>query len=105
MRVCVEPGCPALTRASRCRDHERAKDKARGTRQQRGYDAKHDALRAHYQGRMDAGETFTCWRCTELGKPHNVDPMSWDLGHDDADRSMYLGPECQAGNRATAGRA
>jgi hypothetical protein len=104
MRVCLEPGCPTLTRNTRCDIHTRAKDKARGTRQRRGYDAAHDALRAHWQRRMNAGEPVTCWRCAELGKPHLVDPTDWHLGHDDHDRGKYRGPECPAGNQATSGR-
>jgi hypothetical protein len=53
---------------------------------------------------MDAGERFTCWRCAEQGRPHDVDPTNWHLGHDDLDRTKYRGPECPAGNQATAGR-
>lgn len=99
LRVCAESGCPTLSTTTRCKLHTRAKDKARGTRQQRGYDAAHDALRADYQGRMDQGETFTCWRCTEP-----INPSSWHLGHDDHDRSKYQGPECPPCNLATTGR-
>lgn len=39
MRVCLETGCPRTTKRTRCDEHERARDKARGTRQERGYDA------------------------------------------------------------------
>lgn len=97
-------GCKRPTAGSRCPTCARAKDRARGTRQERGYDAEHDRIRAAYQRRMDAGETFVCWRCAELGRPHDVDPRDWHLGHDDADRSRYRGPECPAGNLATNGR-
>lgn len=38
VRVCLEDGCPKLTRSTRCHDHERAKDKARGSAASRGYD-------------------------------------------------------------------
>jgi hypothetical protein len=99
MKVCAEPGCPTLTHSTRCTGHTRARDKARGTRQQRGYDSAHTRLRATYQQRMDSGETFTCWRCTKA-----IDPSAWHLGHDDADRSMYRGPECVGCNTATSGR-
>lgn len=105
MKVCIEPGCPELTRKSRCTEHERAKDRARGTRQERGYGADHVRLRADYQRRMDAGEVFVCWRCAERGRPHDVDPDDWHLGHDDHDRSIYRGPECTTGNLATSGRS
>ena len=103
MKVCLEPGCGTLTKRTRCRDHERAKDKARGTRAERGYGAGHQALRADWQRRMDAGEQVICWRCADQGRPHVVDPTRWDLGHDDNDRTQYRGPECY-GNRATSGR-
>lgn len=99
LKVCAEPGCPVLTKATRCQEHTRAKDRARGTRQQRGYDSGHDRLRRAYQLRMEAGEVFACWRCG-----HEIDSDAWDLGHDDADRSQYRGPECLTCNRATSGR-
>lgn len=98
MKVCIISGCPALTHDTRCPEHERAKDKARGTTAERGYGAQHRRLRAGYQRRMGEGETFTCWRC---GKP--IDPIAWDLGHRD-DRTGYAGPECQPCNRAVSGR-
>ena len=72
----------------------------------RGYGARHQKLRNDYKQRMQRGEQFTCHRCGGW-----VDPaMPWDLGHDDQDRTQYIGPEhrgreCPAGgNRATAGR-
>jgi hypothetical protein len=99
VKVCAEPGCPTLTRTTRCTEHTRALDKARGTRQRRGYGPEHDALRADYQRRMDAGEAFTCWRS---GEP--IDPTNWTLGHCDVDRSVYHGPECPACDYAVAGR-
>lgn len=104
MKVCLEPGCPRIQRESRCLDHRRQVEQARGTRQERGYGAEHDRLRAEYDRRMANGERFICWRCAERGRPHEVDPMYYDLGHDDLDRSRYRGPECVAGNRATSGR-
>lgn len=99
LRVCTEPGCPNLTNTTRCPDCTRTRDRARGTRQQRGYGYDHDRLRAQYQRRMDEGETFTCWRC-----PRPIDPTSWDLGHDDHDRSVTRGPECIKCNRSTSSR-
>ena len=101
MRVCIEDGCPALTRGTRCGEHERARDKARGTTTQRGYGSRHVKLRATYQASMDAGETYTCWR-PECGRA--IDPEHWQLGHDDHDRSQYRGPECPSCNLATASR-
>lgn len=104
LRVCLEPGCPTITNRTRCKAHDRARDQARGTRQERGYDAAHDRLRADWQRRLDTGEVVICWRCAEAGKPHAIDPNDWQLGHDDDDRTVYRGPECSAGNQATSGR-
>ena len=103
-RNCAEPGCPELVQSGRCVRHRRARDRARGSRQERGYDAAYDRVHRAYQRRMDAGETFVCWRCAELGRPHDVDPRPghWHLGHDDTDRSVLRGPECPAGNLATS---
>lgn len=93
------PDCKALhVGTGRCAPCSRRLDRQRGTRQQRGYDAAHDRLRADYQRRMNAGEVFACWRCQEAGRPHLVDPTDWHLGHDDDDRTIYRGPECPAGN-------
>lgn len=102
LKVCAEPGCPVLTKATRCNDCTRAKDRARGTRQERGYDRAYDRLRRNYQIRMEAGEVFECWRCAELGKPHAVDPDDWHLGHDNDDRSVVRGPQCSTSNLNTA---
>ncbi len=104
-RACLGPGkgerCPhgAITAKPRCPACTRVLDKTRGTKQQRGYDADHDRLRAAYQRRMDAGETFDCWRCHQPINPHH-----WHLGHDDHDRTRYRGPECPPCNTATKGR-
>ena len=100
LRVCAEPGCPNLQAEARCVKHRRQRERERGTRQQRGYGPAHDALRASYQRRMDAGEVFTCWRCVTT----RIDPTAWHLGHDDADRTRYMGPECVPCNTATSGR-
>ena len=105
-RVCT--GCKAIydprstgSRAGRCPACSRAHDRARGSREERGYGAAHRRTRATWQARMDAGETIRCWRCTEpitYGEP-------WDLGHDDHDRSITHGPEHAHCNRSAAGRS
>ena len=100
MKVCSEPGCPNLQPETRCLDHRRAYERGRGTRQQRGYDSAHDKLRAEYQRRMDAGQPYSCWRCS---KP--INPQHWTLGHCDDDRSRYHGPECPPCDYATSGRS
>ena len=99
MRVCAEPGCPELQPESRCAEHRREREQRRGSRQQRGYGPKHQAMRRGYQRRMDKGEAFTCWRC-----PCPIDPDEWALGHCDSDRGRYHGPECPPCNDATSSR-
>jgi hypothetical protein len=100
-KVCAEPGCPAITDTTRCTEHTRQRDRARGTRQQRGYGADHDRLRAAWQRELDNGAIIYCWRpdCDR-----RIDPTAWHLGHDDHDRTIYRGPECVPCNTATAGR-
>lgn len=100
-KVCPRPGCPALTAGGPCPEHRREADRARGSRQQRGYDARHDALRRVVKARLDAGQVVHCWRCGARifrGEP-------FDLGHDDHDRSLYRGPECPTCNRSAGGRS
>ena len=90
-RVCAEPGCPALIEPGargRCVQPRRARDKARGTRQQRGYDAEYDAQRKADMTRLARGEVLTCWRCDDVILPHD-----YSLGHCDDDRSVIHGPE------------
>jgi hypothetical protein len=104
LKVCAEPGCPVLTKATRCTEHTRAKDRARGTSSERGYGSAHQRLRREYELRMRAGEVFHCWRCAERDVVTEIDPDAWHLGHDDEDRSVYRGPECVPCNEAVAGR-
>lgn len=95
LKVCAQPNCPTLTATGRCPKHQRP------TRQQRGYGQQHLNLRASWQQRIDAGERVVCWRCkVTVIRPGDA----WDLGHDDADRDRYRGPECTPCNRATNGR-
>lgn len=100
-KVCLD--CPAIgawTRG-RCPEHERARDKQRGPRAHgSGSDWQHTKLRRDWQRRMNQGEHVTCWRCGD-----DIDPEHWHLGHDDADRSIYRGPECPSCNLSAAGRA
>lgn len=88
MRVCSEPGCPTLVETGRCAAHRRERERARGTRQERGYDATYDRLRAADVARLARGEVLTCWRCNGVILPHD-----YSLGHCDDDRSVIHGPE------------
>lgn len=99
---CPEPGCttPVPAGTSRCPAHTRARDKARGTRQSRGYDAGHDRARRTLAPLVAMGHA-TCWRC---GLP--ITPgTEWHVGHDDHDRSITRGPEHAYCNLSAAGRA
>lgn len=96
-RPCLNCGTP--TNGTRCPRCARAREKARGTRQQRGYDQAHQNIRAWYQRRMREGHTYTCWRCNQP-----IDPTAWMLGHCDTNRDLYHGPECIPCNTATSGR-
>jgi hypothetical protein len=82
---------------------------SKGTTNQRGYDARHKALRKQYLPLVRSGKA-KCWRCNQPIEPD----AKWDLGHigvaEGGDKTQYAGPEhigkeCPAGgNRATKGR-
>lgn len=89
---------PATAYKGRCTDCARTYDQARGTRQERGYDAEHDRLRADYRRRIEAGETLSCIRCglpiTDKATPDHT-----------SDRLGYLGPAHTTCNLRAAGKA
>lgn len=85
-RVCAEAGCPEIVDTTRCPKHTRTKDRARGKRQERGYDAAHDRLRARWARKVATGQV-DCARCHK-----RISPLEeWHLDHTD-DRTGYLGP-------------
>lgn len=45
LKVCSHAGCPTLVATGACPEHTRAADRARGTRQQRGYDRQYEIAR------------------------------------------------------------
>lgn len=65
----------------------------------RGYGARHVSLRKRWAKRVNAGGV-QCARCGLLIVPGS----EWDLGHDDHDRSRYVGPEHAACNRGARRR-
>lgn len=93
-KVCAEPGCPVLTDTTRCPDHTRARDKARGTRQARGYDAEYDK-----QKRAPAFANAT--HCATCGKPFTPDNPK-TAGHviaiRDGGQGAPIKPECRRCN-------
>lgn len=61
----------------------------------RGYGALHQRARDRIAPKVAAGGVI-CWRCGEPILPW----QEWDLGHDDADRGVYRGPEHRGENRS-----
>lgn len=104
MKVCAESGCPTLTSTSRCPTHARVVDKARGTRQARGYNAAHDRERARWAPLVRTG-LIDCNAPTCLMPTRRIASSSaWDLGHT-PDRTSWTGPEHARCNRAAGGHA
>jgi len=95
--------CPRCHRiitngAKYCAIHAAEYETSRGTPTARGYDATHRATRVAWQGRIDAGEVVRCASCGV-----RIVGTAWDLGHT-ADRTAYIGPQCQTCNRSDGGR-
>ena len=103
-RVCLTSGCGRIgewTRG-RCPDCARDHDRARGTRQQRGYDAEHDRERARWQRVLDQGSPVSCRNPHCLTPDTPVDPKHWHLGHTPR-RDTWRGPEHPDCNLTEAG--
>lgn len=98
-RICPKPRCPHIAQGRYCPTHNREYEAKRGTSTQRGYGRAHQTLRARLAPKVQAG-LVDCWRC---GQPIQPDE-AWDLGHDDADRSLYRGAEHARCNRSAAGK-
>jgi hypothetical protein len=109
-RMCMQCGQPAISQRhhycapcqeaalKRRRGVRDARESQRPSAAHRGYGYKHQLLRKQWQQVFDRGDVIPCARCRMLIFPG----QSWDLGHDDFDRSVYTGPEHRACNRATA---
>lgn len=103
-RVCAERRCGTLVdqgvRDGRCDEHRKAKDKARGTRQERGYGRAHEVTRASLL--PDAYGT-RCPHCDEYMWPHD----ELHLDHTE-DRTGYIGivhAHCNTSDAARRGNA
>lgn len=104
MRVCVEYECPTLVdrgvRDGRCDEHRRAKDKARGSRQERGYDRAHELTRAAL---LPKAYGTRCPHCDQYMYPHH----DLHLDHTE-DRTGYVGivhAHCNTSDGARRGNA
>lgn len=64
LRRCLD--CPELTSRSRCQKCARRLDRARGTRQDRGYDA-------DYQRQLQAPDFVKATHCAECGSPFTAE--------------------------------
>ena len=73
--------------------------RGKGKTTERGYGARHPALRRRIAREVAAGGAF-CARCSLPIAPGEP----WDLGHDDNDRSLDTGPEHRRCNRSSARR-
>lgn len=100
MRVCPEPGCPELVDKGRCAQHRRDAERARGSREERGYGAEHQQRRYVLERARRRGLQMVCAKCSE---PISED-QPWHLGHTD-DRSNWTGPEHVLCNLSAAGHA
>lgn len=103
LKVCSQPGCPELTDKRHCDQHAAQYERARGTRQQRGYGPEHDRLRAKWKPKVEAG-LVDCANPVCLAGIRRILPgQPWQLGHT-PDRTAYRGPEHKLCNEAEGGR-
>lgn len=100
-RFCQCPGCPACNgqnhlfptgQGPRCQACERHHDRARGTRQERGYDRNHELVREELLAQWQPGD-----RCA-IGGEQLWDKSKLDLAHN-ATRTGYRGLACWDHNR------
>lgn len=89
LRVCPEPGCGELTNGGRCTDCKREHEKARGTKQQRGYDAEHGRIRARLLADLIDGTP-----CEGCGEPMRKG-QALDAAHP-RNRPLRLDPTSRA---------
>ena len=66
LRVCAVPGCPRLQPETKCAEHRREAERARGTRQARGYDAAFERAKR-------TPEYVNATHCANCGQPFTRD--------------------------------
>lgn len=97
-KICAKPGCPAITAGTHCPPHAAEAERARGSRESRGYGPEHRALRKRWAPMVATGDVL-CAKCDQPIKAGTV----WHLGHT-ADRATWTGPEHPYCNLSDAGR-
>jgi hypothetical protein len=101
MRICSKPGCPNVhDKPGMCPTCARERDRARGTKTQRGYGPDFQRERRQWIKTIELGNV-RCYRCAKPIKPG--DPFHLD--HDDNNRDILRGPSCPRCNLSAAGRA
>lgn len=104
LKVCAQPRCPELTYRRHCPTHAAQHERARGTRQQRGYNAEHDALRRKWKPKVERGEV-DCQELVCLEPIRRILPgQPWHLCHD-RETGTYRGPGHVRCNTSEGGRA
>lgn len=96
MKPCIIPGCPQLTRATRCATHQAEYEAARGTSTQRGYGTAHRRTRARL---LPDAYGKPCHLCGEL----MLTGQRLALDHT-PDRTGYRGMAHEWCNNADGGR-
>lgn len=107
LKPCAHPTCPELVRppASRCPDHERDRDRARGTATERGYDHRWREEARRYKDKRRAEGTDYCDHCgrgeDELDRPLEVDHIdglgpNGPRGYDPTNYQLLCRPDHQA---------
>lgn len=93
MRPCVHPGCPVLTERTRCTQHERQRERQRGSPTARGLDAGYQRER-----RALLADDPPCWRC---GAPATTADHIVPRAHGGTNDRDNLRPACLRCNAST----
>lgn len=99
-----KPAVPTRPRTPEDRQRDRLRDRERGTANERGYGATHQAVRRGLEPLVASGRAF----CTEpicLEPDRRIKPGSpWDLAHNRSVPGTYHGPAHSRCNRAEGAR-
>lgn len=101
-RICPQRGCPEMTTERHCAKHARERDKARGTKAERGYGKDYQARRRDWDKAVARG-IVDCSRCGQPIGPNEP----WHLDHDDKERDnlTLARPSHQHCNTSAGGKA